>query len=546
MNHLKNILLISCVSLSFATVSNAQHAAATDTAKAHHPAQHVRRQSSATAVIVDKKEASTFFNAENYWAALEAYLQVYKDTPKDFLVNYRIGISYLKTKVGKAKAVPYLEYAAKQKEAPKDAYLNLGKAYHYANRFDDAISSYNTYKELNKLKGDALITVDRLLEMCENAKELVAKPVDATFENLGKSINTPTADYAPYINSSETYMIFSSQRPANTGGSYDNPEDLGQYPSDVYFTTMKDGAWQKAKNIGFNVNTEESEECVGLNAAGDKMILFFDSKNEFSDLYLSLLKTKQWQKPETMGPNINSKSVESGGTLSSNGNTFIFSSDRKGGIGGKDLYKTKRLPNGDWGTPENLGPTINSIFDEDGPFLTPDDKTLYFSSKGFNSMGGYDFFKSDYDAEKDEWSEPINLGYPINTTDDNLYMSITADKKRIYLAQQREDGLGDLDIYKVTLNSEPGGSRHLFMVQGNVNADSATDGRVKITLKDTSGKTIGIYNTKATGGKFIMFIPIGKYHLTADSKGYKPYSDDFTITDKMQPADLQKSILLSR
>jgi hypothetical protein len=543
MNYNKSLILIISAIFFFNINAIAQQA---DTSKTHH-APHVRRVSTAQTVNFDKHEAATYFSDENYIAALNAYLDQYKDTPKDLVVNYRIGFCYLKTNVGKAKAVPYLEYASKEKEVPKDVYLLLGKAYQYANKFDDAIAAYGSYKEGNKLKPDMLAVVDRLLETCENAKELVAKPVDVKFENLGKSINSSGADYGPYVNAAENFMVFSSQRQGNTGGSYDNPEDIGQYPADVYYSIMKDGVWQKAKNIGYTINTEESEETVGLNAAGNKMILFFDSKNDYSDLYLSTLQGKQWQKPESFGPNVNTKSVESGGTLSSDGNTLIFSSDRKGGMGGKDLYKSKRLPNGDWGTAENLGNTINSLYDEDGPFLSADDKTLYFSSKGFNSMGGYDYFKSEYNAEKDEWSEPVNLGYPINTSDDNIYFSVTADKKHAYIAAQRDDGFGDLDIYRITFNSEPGASNAKYtIVQGTVVGDSAAEGKIKIILTDGSNKTVGIYNSQLNHGKFLMIIPAGKYHITTEANGFKPYSEDFTIADKSQPADMQKSIYITK
>jgi len=546
MNHSKTLFLSFLLLIYFIDNSSAQQAATTDTAKSHR-APHVRRASTAATVNFDKKEAMAYFAADNYYAALMAYLEQYKDNPKDVIVNYRIGFCYLKTNVGKAKAVSYLEYATKQKEAPKDVYLLLGKAYQYANKFDDAITAFNTFKEGNKLKPDIISTVDRLIETCENAKDLVSKPVGVKFENLGKLINSTGADYGPYVNADETFLVFSSQRAGNTGGTYDNPEDIGQYPADVYYSIMKDGAWQKAKNIGYTINTEESEECVGLNAAGDKMILFFDGKNDYSDLYLSTLKAKQWQKPETFGPNINTKSVESGGALSPDGNTLIFSSDRRGGIGGKDLYKSKRLPNGDWGTAENLGNTINTQYDEDGPFLSPDGKTLYFSSKGFNSMGGYDYFKSEYNAEKDEWSEPVNLGYPINTTDDNIYFSVTADKKHAYIATQRDDGIGDLDIYRITFNSEPGATSDKYtIVQGTVSGDSVAEGNIKIILTDASNKTVGIYNSQLKGGKFLMIIPAGKYHIATEAVGFKPYSEDFIIADKPQPADMQKSIYITK
>src|ERR1019366_3986708 len=144
----------------------AQQGNPADTSKSHR-APHVRSQTAATTVIVDKKQANGYFNAQNYWAALQAYLEQYKDNPKDVVINYRIGFCYLNTNVGKAKAIPYLEYAVKQKDVPKDAYLLLGKAYHSANRFDDAIDAYKTYKEGAKVKDDALNNVDRLMEMCD-------------------------------------------------------------------------------------------------------------------------------------------------------------------------------------------------------------------------------------------------------------------------------------------------------------------------------------------------------------------------------------------
>ena len=542
MLNLKSIFL-SFIILFSATISFAQQANPTDTSKRKGP--HVRSQTNATSINIDKKMANGYFNVQNYWAALQAYLEQYKDNPKDVVINYRIGFCYLNTNVGKAKAIPYLEYAVKQKDVPKDAYLLLGKAYHSANRFDDAIDAYKTYKEGAKVKDDALNNVDRLMEMCDNGKDLITKPVDVKFENLGKGINSNGSDYNPYVNANETLLIFCSQRQGNTGGSYDNPEDLGVYPADVYYSVMKDGAWTKAKNLGYTVNTEEAEECVGMNAQGDKLFLFFDSKADYADLYMTKYIAKQWQKPESLGQNVNTKSVESGAALSSDGNTLIFSSDRKGGTGGKDLYKSQRLPNGNWSIPTNLGTTINTQYDEDGPFFSADDKTLYFSSKGFNSMGGYDIFKSEYDSAADTWSEPVNLGYPVNTSDDNIYFSITADKKHGYIAAQRDDGFGDLDIYRITFNSAPGGGQKYTVVRGFVSSDTAMIGKVKIILSDTTGKTLGIYNAITSGGKFIMIIPPGKYHIATESGNFKPYTEDFSIPEKQQPAELPKTISLA-
>ncbi len=345
----------------------------------------------------DRKLAEEKFKKENYEEALTAYLDLLEDDNRNVEYNYRIGICYLNTNINKAKAIPYLELVTRQPKYEPDAMFLLGRAYHFAYRFDDALRCYNDFKRIGKGTPENLADVDREIQNCYNAKELMKYPLNVTFENLGSSVNTQFPEYYPFITTDESFMVYNTKR--SDGGNL--RRDDGSYYSAVYISRVMDGGFTKSRNIGNPVSSASGNvEVVGMSANGNYMVLYYDNETGINDIYIAEYDKQRniYKKPVKLDENINSsKGFEIAACITNDGNTVYFASNRPGGLGGMDLYLSKRLPNGKFGPAVNLGTQVNSPFDEDFPSLSPDEKTLYFSSKGHSSMGGYDIFKSEWE-----------------------------------------------------------------------------------------------------------------------------------------------------
>ncbi len=482
-----------------------------------------------------KQDANSLFAAGSYDLAIKAYLDLYRTDPKNADVNFRLGYCYLMTDVNKAEAVKYMEFAAENNTKKKELLYYLALAYHYANRFDDAIKYYKEYKDQahNKIIKDFL-NADRQIEMCENGKELVAHPVDVKIVNMGKLINSNQQDYNPYVSADGNTLVFSSRRKGSMGGL---DEDALIYGADIYWTQWKDTVWSKAKNIGAAINQQYDEESVWLNLAGDEMIVYMDNMDAYGDIGLAHLKGKTWQKPEMFSAAINTKAFETGATISSDGLMMIFASDRKdGNQGGRDLYMSVRTDvNDDWGTPKNLGSTVNTKYNEDSPFLWVDGKTLYFASEGHNSMGGSDIFKTIYDAKSGKWSDPVNVGYPINTTDDDNSISITGDGRTAYITQVKPGGIGNKDIYKVTFNDTTD-HPFLIVIKGMVASDKGMHSPItKAVLINKADQSIVFeYAASPNSSSFIMAARPGSYTMHIEGANFDPYNEDIIIDTSLK------------
>ena len=255
----------------------------------------------------------------------------------------------------------------------------------------------------------------------------------------------------------------------------------GYNTSDVYMSMVKKGKFAKAKNVSM-INTESDEEVAGISPDGSTLLVFVDDLYTYGNIYLSSKKGKAFQKLTSVGENINlGSSMETAASLSPDGDLLYFASDRKGGFGGTDLYISKILPDGDWGIPVNLGASVNTKYNEDFPNISADGKTLYFSSEGHTGIGGFDVFISDWNTDSNAWQSPVNIGYPVNTTEDNMNISLSATwdpetesmrNRYAYISAYRKEGFGDLDIYRVTFNKvEP----RLTAIRGSVLAKILVD-----------------------------------------------------------------------
>ena len=483
---------------------------------------------------VDPFDAEQKLIQGNYEGALDDYISLLENDSKNDGYNYNIAICYLNTNINKAKAIPYLETITRKPKFDPNAMYLLARAYHYAYRFDDAIKSYTVFKQTGRGNADNLKDVDREIQFCINAKELMKFPLNVKFENLGASVNSPYADYYPFVPNDESFITFNSRRPDE--GAEKARED-GQFPAAIYTSKVLNGNFVKAKiSDAPLVKKDGEQEIIGLSGAGDIMLLYYNNLKGSGDIYMtSNDKEKSFKTPVKLGENINSSQAEEiAACLNNDGSILYFASNRAGGYGGTDLYVSTKLPNGTWGPALNLGPDINTPFNEDFPNITPDGKTLYFSSTGHTSMGGYDIFKAELDLTTQKFSNPKNVGYPINTPEDDYNFRMASNGRFGYMAALREGGMGDLDIYRVTFNDiEP---QYSAVLGDIVSADSTQKlnfSDIFITVNDSkSHEIVGTYLPNQTSGRFIMILSPGMYDITIEANGFKTISEQMNILDK--------------
>lgn len=427
--------------------------------------------------------------------ARDLYVQAAEADPTNVKANWMAGDFHLQT-VGKAKAVNYLlKVLELDPEYRFDVMYWIGRSYQYGMEFEKALAYYERYK--NKLKERdgyrgrdkvELTEVERRIYECRNAIEFVANPAHYSIVNVGNAINSEEEDYAPVLNEDETIMIFTSRR--RDGNLNQNVFSDNKPYEDIFVSTKENGVWTPAKNIGDVINTEFHDSNLALSADGNQLFLYKDENN--GDIYESDRKEDgTWTFPQPLSESINSEGFkENAVSISPDGSILFFASDRPGGSGGIDIYYSIKDPNtGEWARSKSVGPKINTEFDDDGPFIDYDGKTLYFSSRGRNGMGGHDIFKSEYDSAKGEWGEPENLGFPINTPDDDIYFVSTKDGKRGYYASVREDGQGYTDIYMVTILQEDEVGETVAKKNVDAKKDSV-DAEEKKNLASVDNKTL--------------------------------------------------------
>ena len=368
--------------------------------------------------------------------------------------NYDAGYLHLLT-IGKELGVKYFLRVYRQNPNYRfDLEYWIGKSYQYGLDFDNAMLYYNRYKQKLSSKPNysgsdkiPMETVDKSIVECMNGKEFVSSPGNFSIVNIGREINSEFEDYGPVLNEGEDEIIFTTRR--RDGNLNPNVADDNKPYEDIFIARKTNGSWSYAANIGDRINTPFHDSNLALSADGKTLYILKDDGG--GDIYYcSQLSNGTWGPPVPLPGIINSTFEEKSITISKDGKTLYFSSNRPGGLGGTDLYKATKDTKGEWANVKNLGPKINTPFDEEGPFIDYDLVTLYFSSKGHKNMGSYDIFRAVFDPQKDNWSTPENLGYPINTPDDDIFYITSSDGKRAYYSSVREDGLGYTDIFLIT------------------------------------------------------------------------------------------------
>lgn len=389
-----------------------------------------------------------------FGAALPHFLRAQKFNPSNAVLNAKIGECYLHSSA-KHEALAYLK-KSQQLDATAEPRLHylLARALHLGGQWEAAIKEYELARPVaaEATSDDVAVTTDDLacrVRECYRGQQLQAHPARVRVENAGPAVNSAMSDYGSLVAADESVLLLTSRRAGSTGGQLET--DGEGMLEDIYQCDWNGTAWGPAHNMGAPINTANHDATAGLSANGQHLLIYME-ENE-GDIYESNLLGSRWSKPKSLGPRLNSKYAESSACYSPDGKYLYFVSDRpEGNRGGRDIYRLEL----DARTPaQNLGPVVNSPYDEEGVFMHPDGKTLYFSSKGHGSVGGYDIFKSTLN-EKGQWSEPENLGWPINTPDDDVYFVLSASGQHGYYSSDQPGGLGGKDIYCVTfLGPEP-------------------------------------------------------------------------------------------
>ena len=513
-----------------------------------------------------------------YAAALPKFLEAQKLNPNNAALNLRIGDCYLSLG-DKATALPYLQKAAELETgpAPRTHYV-LARALHLHAKWAEALKEYERAKAVvaataKKSKaGPAEVSpveVARHMAECKIGQQLTAHPVRVFIDNLGPTVNTAEAEHSPVVTADESLLFLTSRRAGSLGGA--KASDGSGFTEDIYQALRDGDAWGAARTLNAPVNTAGHDATAAISPDGQRLLLHAESNG--GDLSESRLTANGWSKPRELDSRINTKYRESSATYSPDGRYVYFVSDKpEGSLGKRDIYKAEidgRTP------PQNLGGTINTPFDEEGVFMQPDGKTLIFSSEGHGTMGGLDIFKSVY--ENGKWSTPENLGWPINSPDDDVFFVTSASGRYGYFASDRPGGLGGRDIYRLTflgpekqpvLNQQerllatravavrqpipvlsvPVVTPEVTILKGTV-TDIASNQPVQAqieVLDNMTGQTVATLQTTPTG-KYLVALPSGtNYGLVLRNEAYLFHSENVNLPPSTGYAETARNIRLQK
>lgn len=495
--------------------------------------------------------------------------------PNNARLNYMLGFISFITDPTTPQTLKYFETAYKLDPiAEPDMAFWLAWSYQLNSRWEDAIKYYQLYLTQGKKNAGETDDVNKKIAECNSGKKYSATPERVFVDNLGSAINSSFPEYGPSISADEETIIFTARRDNSTGAKRDE-NDNGYY-EDVYSSVKLNGKWQPSKQLSKTVNTDNHDAAAGLSSDGSKLYVYRHSGKDGGDLYESVLFGADWEEPVHMNKYINTKYHESSVSLSFDGKRMYFVSDKESGLGDRDIYYSDMDVKGEWGAAKNIGPIINTKYAEEAVFMHPDGVTLYFSSKGHNSMGGYDIFKST--LLNGVWSAPENLGYPINGPDDDVFFVVSGSGSRAYFASSKTGGFGEKDLYKITflgpekaplLNTQD----QLIAMAANPVSNLKVENAVEVTsakltiLKGvvTDAKThqplessidlidndknivLATFKSNSSTGKYLVTLPSGKnYGIAVKRDGYLFHSENFNIPDNAAFQEFTKDVALKK
>lgn len=503
------------------------------------------------------KEGSFLLLEENYEQALSNFKMAYEIDSSNANINYNVGFCYLSVRKQRGKAEQYLEKAIKdmsknyreddpnEKSAPPLARYYYAKALQLNYKFDEALTQLNLFeKEMNG--GDKEWKKELAYDKaaCMYGKEVVGSPLNLQITNLGDSINSEYPEYSPVLSADERMLVYTTRRPNTTGGEKDF---TGLYNEDVVVSYKDDmGKWSKPVSLSSNINSNGMEASINLTPDGQTLILYKGISERDGNIYYSIWDGSNWSSLQEFGSDVNSKYWESHACLNAEGNVLFFASDRPGGYGGKDIYRCVKLPNGKWSKALNLGKTINTAYDEDGAFIHPDGKTFFFASKGHKTMGGYDIMFATIDDEN-KFTDITNMGYPINTPEDDVFYVTSPDGKRAYFSSDKDGGFGEKDIYMISIPDAR--EKALALFKGQIipaEGEKLPEDIIIVVTDKNTGEVVGNYRPKMVNGTFSTILPPGKeYNFSYQTKDREEfYNEDIFVTNDLTYQEIKREVNL--
>lgn len=469
-------------------------------------------------------EAEAFFLFEEYKDALPIYQRLLREDPENLNLKYKIGICYLNDPYQKQKSINYLLEASKgindknyktnnhrERLAPPEVYFYLAQAYRVNSELENALKYFTLFSsELDPEVFDIEIVNDEI-EACNYAIKQKLSPVYFKKRNAENMLNSRFEEVFPVISGDGKTIIFNRK--------------LQFYDAIFISTKNNEGNWSEPINLTPDFGLDGNSYCTGISYTGDE-IFVYRSDNFDGNIYSSIKADSKWQMLEKLNESINTKYWESHASPGPEGKFLYFTSNRRGGYGGLDIYRASRTNGKNWESPENLGPVVNSPFNEETPFISANDQKLYFSSLRHGGMGGYDIYISEQIAP-DSWSSPVNLGFPLNTTDDDLFFCPSPDKTStaVYSMFDANSSYGLKDIYFVTVYNSV--LPREFIITGNINVptpDYLENGGIFISIiENSTGRLVNQVDLESTG-EFSIGAKQGDYQLLVDGEGINPIS----------------------
>lgn len=483
------------------------------------------------AIFTLETDAEYYMAEGNFSKAADTYVKALKKFPESANLKFKIGYCLLKTPGRKQEAISYLEEAVskisdkydakslKEPSAPPEALYHLGIAYMHQNDFDNALKSFKEYQGYIKPKDEqAKRIAEHAIASCENAKNFQKSPIGIKYNPLGPDFNNENDNFNAVVSGDGTTLAYTTR--TSSGNKI--------------FIAKKgeDGLWGKPVDITRNLGSKNLTTSF-LSYEGTELYLI-ENNPKNSEIVVSFLQKRKWSSPVKAAKPINSKLNETHICVTRDGNTVYFTSDRKGGQGGYDIW-VSTINNGRWSDPINLGPNVNTGFDEATPFLSPDEKYLFFSSQGHNTMGGFDVFFTNLQGSPNV----RNAGYPLNTTDDEIFYFPTSLSSG-YISKFTPDGFGKLDIAEVEIIPLVDVKLNLMLADNapldkyyNVNVINNSTGEV-VEKQSVKGKT-----------QLSLKVKPGNYTVTAQGEGFEETKTPLNIPVKPDKSEYQASLMLN-
>jgi len=482
-----------------------------------------------------EREALYHFKAKNYIVALKLFQKLYEKDTTNVDLTYKLGICYVSCNKNPAEALKYFLKVEPEFKSDPEFLFYLGQAYLYNYDFINAKTTFQNCINLSEKEELLQDDAELWLQMTQTAERMKKNPLDVSFINMGKYINSELDELTPFITPDGEMLLYTSNQ------KYDSKFQF--YTYDVYYSYDENGVFKKGKTLS-SVNSLDDEYMAGISLSNERIFVQLQGYEGYQDLISSDRKAKSFQNKVAMKSNVNSKYAEFGACETINSDTLFFSSGRDGGYGGMDIFYSLKLPTGEWGEARNLGEKINTPYDEDFPVLSKYGTKLYFTSNRPESMGGYDIFESKINGNR-EFSTPKNIGYPLNDVFDNKTIAYSDNERYAYVSAIKSDSYGFTDLYQVVFNQEDPSAKifilNFKLLEGeNTIPFAETDTTLIIKAFQKNSVVFGEYAYQAKNSQSTMALPPGIYTIEVSGIKTEKTSLNISVDDSPSGEKIEK------